>query len=141
LPGAIYSRLKSNAAAAAPHRYIKLPRELWTNGWLSVMSGPAITMMLIIWLESGPGVFEEDPPWVWLSPKMAEERYALSEDTRLKGTQELTRLGMIKTGTRAVPMEAFEFRRGRNTHQVNRHAIVNGPPGRTQHDRFWDPFS
>jgi hypothetical protein len=129
LPGATYARLQSNAAAAAPHRYIRLPRELWTHGWLSVMSGPAIAMMLILWAESGRDVASEQPPLVWLSPKMAEERYAVSEDTRLKGARELTRLGLIRTSRRAVTPESFEFRRGRNVHQVNLATLTAGPPG------------
>jgi len=138
LPGATYRRLKGNAAAAAPHRYIRLPRELWTHGWLSVMSGPAITMLLILWLESGREVVSERPPWVWLSPKMAEERYALSEETRLKGARELTNLGLINTARRAVSPESFEFRRGRNVHQIDREALMTGPPG-TSLSPFMNP--
>jgi hypothetical protein len=138
LPGATYTRLRPNAAAAAPHRYIRLPSQLWTNGWLSQLKGPGLTMLLILWLESGREV-NHTPPWVWLSPKMAEERYALSEETRLKGAQELTKLGLLKTNTRAVPADAFEFRRGRNSHQIQRLTITELRPGETPKEGFFRP--
>jgi hypothetical protein len=137
LPGSTYARLQRNAKAAAPHRYIRLPQQLWTNGWITRLSGPALTMLLVLWLESGKEVKSEDPRWVWLSPKMAEERYGLSEDVRLKGARELTQLGIVRTNTRAVPTDAFEFRRGRNSHQVQRHVIHHQRPGESDSEAFW----
>jgi hypothetical protein len=127
MPGAVYAKLKSNASLANPHRYIRLPKQLWTNGWLSVLSGPAIVMFLVLWLESGRAVHEQ-APWVWVSPSMAEKRYALSEETRLKGARELTRLGLVQTSTRAVPAEAFEYRRGRNSHMIDTVTLLNARP-------------
>ncbi|OLT40057.1 hypothetical protein BJF85_07030 [Saccharomonospora sp. CUA-673] len=130
LPGATYTRLRrSKPAAADAHRYIQLPRELWTNGWIGALSGPALTMLLVLWLETGKTIKHPDPKWVWLSPSMAHDRYGLSEETRLKGAQELTRLHLIRTSQRAVPPDAFQFRRGRNSHQVQQQVLVGQQPG------------
>jgi hypothetical protein len=59
-------------------------------------------MLLVLWLETGKAIKDTPAPWVWLSPAMAEERYGLSEDTRLKDARTLTKLGLIKTSTRHV---------------------------------------
>jgi hypothetical protein len=137
LPGSAFTRLRSKPAQAAKHRYIQLPSQLWTNGWINALdNGPALVMLLVIWLENGKAIKETPAPWVWLSPTMAEERYGLSEDTRLKGARKLTELGLIKTSTRHVPADAFEFRRGRNSYQVQRDTIVSLHPGETGLDAF-----
>ncbi|WP_439659175.1 hypothetical protein ACSHWB_43480 [Lentzea sp. HUAS TT2] len=136
LPGAAYARLRSKPAQAAPHRYIQLPGQLWTNGWIAALDyGPAIVMLLVLWLESGKTI--KDGPWVWLSPAMAESRYGLSEDTRLKGARKLTELGLIKTSTRHVPSDAFEFRRGRNSYQIQLDTIQTRQPGETEIEAFF----
>lgn len=138
LPGAAYTRLRPKPAQAARHRYIQVPSQLWTNGWITALDhGPALVMLLVLWLETGKAIKETPPPWVWLSPAMAEKRYGLSEDTRLKGARELTALGLIKTSTRHVPSDAFEFRRGRNSYQVQRSAVTSLRPGQNESDVFF----
>ncbi|MFI9452589.1 hypothetical protein [Amycolatopsis sp. NPDC052450] len=138
LPGAAYTRLKSKPAKAAPHRYIQLPGQLWTNGWIKELtSGPALVMLLVLWLESGREVKSSQPPWVWLSPSMAEQRYGLSEDTRLKGARELAKLGLVKISTRHVPGDAFEFRRGRHSYQIQRTRIMTVRPGDAEQHAFF----
>lgn len=63
-------------------------------------------------------------------------RYALSEETRLKGAQELTKIGLINLGRRAVPMDAFEYRRGRNTHQIQRQTLIELQPDQVHPKNF-----
>lgn len=127
LPGATYNRLKNNRDAAAPHRYIRLPRELWTQGWLSILSGPAIAMLLILWLEAGTEADQETHPWVWISPSMAEQRYAISEDTRSKGARQLANAGLVAIRRRPVSPDTFEYRRVRNVYRVDRAQLLAGP--------------
>lgn len=129
LPGATYSRLKNNRVAAAPHRYIRLPRELWTQGWLSVLSGPAIAMLLVLWLEAGTNAENDTHPLVWISPSMADQRYGLSEDTRTKGVRQLQRAGLIDIFRRPVSPDTFEYRRVRNVYQLDRTHLTQARPG------------
>ena len=85
LPGTAYNRLRNKkpASLADEHRYIQLPNELWTNGWLSLLSGAAVAMLLVLYTELGnrPATTTD----LWFSPHQADLRFGLREDTRSKG--------------------------------------------------------
>lgn len=129
LPGATYSRLKKDRVASAPHRYIRLPRELWTNGWISRLSGPAIAMLLVLWREAGTEADQDVHPQVWLSPSLADQRYALSEDTRYKGVRELQRAHLVEIFRKPISPDTFDYRRVRNVYKFDRSWLVEHKPG------------
>jgi DNA-binding transcriptional ArsR family regulator len=118
LPGTAYNRLRSKkpASLADEHRYIQLPNELWTNGWLSLLSGAAIAMLLVLYTELGnrPAATTD----LWFSPSQADHRFGLSEDTRSKGLRELRAAGLITARRQSVATDTFDFQRLRNVYHL-----------------------
>jgi hypothetical protein len=105
-----------------------LPVGFWTSGWAAVLSTPAIAMLLVLLAERGPKDVRE---FFWFSPKQAEQRYALSEDTRTRGVAELADAGII-TIKREPVSEDMGWSRVRNTYRVNIYRLKNPPkPGFT----------
>lgn len=117
LPGGAYNRLRKTPDQADQHRYIQLPAELWTKGWLSILSGAALAMLLVLYAEVG----NNDPSTtdVWFSPSRADLRYGLSEDTRSKGLRELQAAGLIDVRRAAISPDTFDFRRLRNVYRLD----------------------
>ncbi|WP_203819994.1 hypothetical protein [Paractinoplanes ferrugineus] len=53
-PGLAFNRLRRNKPQAAHiHRYIQLPPELWTSGWMAVLSPAAIAMLIVLRVQVG----------------------------------------------------------------------------------------
>lgn len=119
LPGAAYSRLRNKkpASVADEHRYFQLPNELWTNGWIPVLSGAAIAMLLVLYAELGNK--EPETADLWFSPSHAEQRYGLSEDTRSKGLRELRAANLITARRQSIAPDTFDFQRLRNVYRLN----------------------
>ncbi|MET7695123.1 hypothetical protein ABZT06_45740 [Streptomyces sp. NPDC005483] len=87
------------------HRYIQIPKTFWTCGHIAVLSGAAVAMFLALLCENG-GLGEDLP--LWFSPREAEGRFALSEDTRSKGLRELADAGLVTTKRRPVNETDFQ---------------------------------
>lgn len=117
LPGTAYQRLRAKPEKADAHRYIQIPDGFWTNGWVAVLSGAAVAMMLVLYTELGnsPAATTD----LWFSPRQASMRYGLSEDTRSKGLRELRAAGVINARQRSASRDTFDFRRLRNTYRLN----------------------
>lgn len=116
LPGTAYQRLRAKPEKADAHRYIQVPDDFWTNGWIATLSGAAVAMMLVLYTELGnsPAATTD----LWFSPRQASMRYGLSEDTRSKGLRELRAAGVISARQRSASRDAFDFRRLRNTYRL-----------------------
>ena len=97
------------------HRYVQLPPEFWTNGWMATLSAPAVAMYLILLNEKGASAASTG---LWLSPKVAGERYGLSSDTRTSGFDELRRARLIDLRRQAVSSRVFDVVRYRNVHTL-----------------------
>lgn len=97
------------------HRYIQIPPTFWTSGWLAVLTAPAIAMYLVLLAEQGPN---EAGIELWLSPRLANERYGMSSDTRTAGLDELRRAGLITVRRKAVASGIFDVVRYRNVHTL-----------------------
>jgi hypothetical protein len=123
LPGTAYNRLRNKkpAGLADEHRYIQIPNELWTNGWLSLLSGAAIAMLLVLYAELGN---RPATTGLWFSPRQADLRFGLSEDTRSKGLRELRGAELITAYRQPVATDTFDFQRLRNVYHLE--------PGRLQ---------
>lgn len=91
-----------------------------------------LVMLLVLFVESSKEITSPEPRWIWLSPTMSEQRYALSEETRLRGGKELAQLGLIKLSKQQPPTQVFEFRRGRNSHQLQTAGLAQPPPRRAR---------
>ena len=94
-PGHAANRLRNTNQVTA-HLYTQLPRELWTQGYMAMLTGPGLAFLLILLDQQAlkmPGLDKLQP--MWFSPKVLAERYALSDDTRTKGMNDLRELGLI----------------------------------------------
>jgi hypothetical protein len=118
LPGAAYNRLRNKKPRdlAEEHRYIQLPNELWTKGWIPVLSGAAVAMLLVLYTELGSKNPEHTD--LWFSPRQAELRYGLSEDTRSKGLRELRAAELITARRQPIAPDNFDFQRLRNVYRL-----------------------
>lgn len=115
LPGLAYNKARGKGEQWR-HRYIQLPDTLWTNGWLSVLSGPALAMLLVLHSELGrrdPGSTD-----IWFSPARAKQLFGLSEDTRSKGLRELRAAGLVSARRRSATRDVLDFKRVRNTYRL-----------------------
>jgi hypothetical protein len=81
-PGRAANRLRDTDEASS-HYYVQIPHEVWTSGYMSMLTGPGVALLLILLDQYGPGKIA-DPHPVWFSPKVLLERYGLSDDTRNK---------------------------------------------------------
>jgi len=100
-PGAAAKKEKEEGLlglGAVVHRYIQIPQTFWTRGHIAVLSGAGVAMFLVLLAENG-GLGEKA---LWFSPREADTRFALSEDTRSKGLRELAAAGLITTKRRPV---------------------------------------
>ena len=130
LPGKAFSRARGTGDEWR-HRYIQIPDTLWTNGWLATLSGAALAMLLVLYVELG----QDDPEStdLWFSPSRADRLYGLSEDTRSKGLRELRAAGLVSSRRKPASRNALDFRRMRNTYrletaQLNKIAQVPSKP-------------
>jgi len=90
---------------------------------MSLLSGAAIGMLLVLIYETQ----RAGTHTVWISPSLADMRYALSEDTRSKGVMQLEQASLVHTYRRAVAPDAFDYRRFRNVYEVRTDVLTQGP--------------
>ncbi|HLI15521.1 MAG TPA: hypothetical protein VKV23_05660 [Acidimicrobiales bacterium] len=117
-PGPV--RLLSQSGTGDPYvrpsggddRYVRLPLGLWRNGWIVVLSGAALAILIILLdLQGGR------PTAQWVSPRQAHIRYDLSPETWTKGVRELAERGLVTV--KKIPQgDIFDYRRMRNTYWV-----------------------
>ncbi len=124
LPGAAWSRLKGNDDAQRAHRYVQVPANFWTQGWVAVLSGPAVAMFLALLRELGPHGADTE---LWFSPRAATERFALSEDARSKGLRELVDAQLVEVTRRSLNPQDFDFQRVRNVYRLRPEALADTP--------------
>lgn len=98
--------------SGAKERYVRIPLGLWRNGWIVVLSGAALAILIILLdMQSGRSTAQ------WLSPRVARGRYDLSPETWTKGVRELAEHGIVKVKRR--PQGAiFDYKRMRNAYWV-----------------------
>lgn len=125
VPGAKLASIKATNSNEDPaaHRYIKVPRELWENGWIAVLTTPALAMLLVLLTHSASGN-EED---LWFSVGFADARYRLSEDTRIRGLNELRRLELVTVRRKPIGRNRLDVSRLRNTYTLRRVAFEQPP--------------
>lgn len=87
--------------------YITLPLELWSRGWINVMSARALYVYVclrLMFVSKSAG----DPVHV---SKWERERFAMSDDTWQRGVAELERLGLIGSSTEVVAADSWSHDR------------------------------
>jgi hypothetical protein len=136
-----YSRPGAEVVAE-PDWYFQLPQELWSKGWMGVLSGAGLVALVILWDESWGrpgmktqardgrgGIGYERPvrmPEVWLAEALLKDRYRISYDVWEKGVKELVAFGLVHQ--RFVPEPAgFRSRHRRRKLRLVLAAMRAGP--------------
>ena len=109
----VYTRPKpdGDGKVAEEDIWVNVPAELWSQGWMAVLSGTALTTLLILLDESlgRPEAKGEERTgrggttythitksgWVWIAESVLESRYRVSYDFWGKGLKELSAHGLI----------------------------------------------
>lgn len=123
VPGALITRLKNSGKPFNDHLYVKVPKELWTNGWIVALSGPGLAMLLVLLVHARGR--QED---VWLSPGWANKRYMISDDTRRRGVRDLESLGLVTIRSRVMSRGSLDVPRRRNVYVLNHEVLVSSRP-------------
>ncbi|WP_329167440.1 hypothetical protein OHB49_45170 (plasmid) [Streptomyces sp. NBC_01717] len=76
---------KATKQEKAANLYVQLAAGFWTKGWVAHLSGAAIAMYLVLLHEQ----MGEENKSVWIAPRMGQERFDLSDETRRKGLKAL----------------------------------------------------
>ncbi len=126
-PGERVDELRKSGRDYSDHVYFKVPNELWTNGWLAALNGRSLAMLLVLLQQTaGEGRANRE---VWFSPRVAETRLRLSEDTRKAGIDDLRELGLVSVRRRPVTPDFLSSTRSRNTYTLHLdHLRRNIPP-------------
>lgn len=106
------------------HLYAQIPSELWTQGYMALLSGAGLAFFLILLHQ----LALRSPPLIalmplWISPKNLADHYAISDDTRSKGMTELQDLGLITISRRPINPGDFDIQRLRNTYTLHLDAL------------------
>ena len=84
----------------------------------ALLSGAGIALYLILLDQYGPGQLSDAPDPVWFSPQAFKDRYALSEDTRAKGINDLQDLGLVTVTRQPINPGYFDLERIRNAYTL-----------------------
>lgn len=106
--------------------YITLPLELWSRGWINVMSARALFVYVTLRLMFVSKA-ESDPVHVSVWER---QRFAMSDDTWHRGVAELQRLGLVRSDTAVVSADDWSTdRRPRKVLYLNRdYLLENNSP-------------
>jgi hypothetical protein len=102
--------------------YIKLPHTLWTNGWMAILSGTAIALLLILLDFSGAS----STPF-WMSPSLAASQYGLSPDSWTRAKVELEYHELVSVLRVPISPSAFSERRMRNQYAIELTRLESPP--------------
>jgi len=134
-PGAVNNRLTQQLQNATGleekalreqregERYLQLQPALWTQGWIQTLSGPGLSMLLVLLAEAAGGTDRD----LWLTPDLARRRYGLSPATRSSGLRELYDLKAVTMKRRTISRDVFDYRRMRNVYRINWPALTDQP--------------
>ncbi|MFF8271915.1 hypothetical protein ACF059_31745 [Streptomyces sp. NPDC016562] len=101
-------------------RYVGMPIEFWTSGWLLQLS-PTATALLFA-LRDALGGYSE-PQYIHTAKR---QRYGLSSDTWTKGRKELEAQGLL-TVKREPQGDFYDFTRLRNAYQLDLEKLTDSP--------------
>jgi hypothetical protein len=123
IPGVAATIARDRGRGLEAHRYVQLPASVWTMGWMAVLSPPALAALLILLAEqNGPTLRA-----IWLSPRAARDRYALSDQTRYKGLAQLEALQLVHKEKHTLARSSYEFKRIRNSYALALDRLEDSP--------------
>jgi hypothetical protein len=107
--------------------YFQLPAEFWTSGWLAVLNGPAVAMLLALIAEARG---KDRTSELWFSPAVARKQLCISDDTRSQGLRELVSCGLASMKRRSVNRSVFDAKKVRNVYMLDLDKLTAGPASR-----------
>jgi len=123
-----FAALEAKREAGEPETrddyYVTLPADFFTRGWIAVLTGPGVAMLLVMVLEAR---YSNRTKGLWHSPAQATRRFGLSQDTRTAGLQELERYGIVDRRTGPVAPGVFDMRRRRNIYDLHVEQLLANP--------------
>ena len=125
-PGERIDELRRAGQDITEHLYFKVPNGLWTNGWIAALTGRGLAMLLVL-LQQTAGAGREDRE-VWFSPRAAERRLHLSQETIKAGIEDLDELGLVTVNRRPVTYNPLEPTRVRKTYTLHTTRLTHGEP-------------
>lgn len=133
-----YAALEAKREAGDPESrddyYVTLPADFFTRGWVSVLSAPAVAMLLVMVLEAR---YSRKTKGLWHSPAQSNSRFGLSQDTRTAGLQELELYGIVDRRTGPVSPGVFDMKRRRNVYDLHLEQL-RVEPGKPRPDQEFD---
>lgn len=116
--GPVVQVVHPTGAIQAP--YITLPLELWSNGWINVMTARALYVYVCLRLLLGNNA-QAKYVSVW-----DREGFAMSDDTWHRGVAELERLGLVSSTMDTVKSDDWsQDLRPRRVHSLELTTLVN----------------
>jgi hypothetical protein len=104
-------------------QYISVPLGLWQQQWITVLSGAAVGMLIILLDLQGGTKSAARAPSLGTAQRV---RYCLSDDTWTRATTELAHYGLL-TVRRVAHGRDFDWKRLRNTYWIDKDKL-NEPP-------------
>jgi hypothetical protein len=104
-------------------RWVSLPLGLWTEQWITSLSGSALALLLVLLELQGGRKSPAEAPWASGDQKA---RYGLSEATWTRATKELRAQGLL-TVRRITQGQDFDWRRMRHTYWVTIQRLDSPP--------------
>ncbi len=101
--------------------YITLPLELWSRGWINVLSARALFAYVCLRL-----LFVSKPEGTSLHVSVWErQRFAMSDDTWQQASQDLEGLGLVSSSIEKVAADSWSHdRRRRKVVRLNEHYLI-----------------
>lgn len=122
---ALEARRKAGEELGRDDYYLTLQATFFTNGWIAVLSAPAVAMLLVMVLEAK---YSRRTTSLWHSPALAKSRFGLSQDSRTAGLRELEKYKIVDRKTQGVSSKVFDRKRRRNTYDLHLEQL-NVTPG------------
>jgi hypothetical protein len=127
VPGASIKRLQESGRPINRELYDKVPRSLWTSGWLPVLSGPELACFLIL-LSARHATMDSADAGSWFTSSLLKERYDMSDETRQRGMQGLQRHGLVAVRPIVVARSPLDFQRSRKQYKLLLERLDSAPP-------------
>jgi hypothetical protein len=105
-------------------RYVQLPYSFWAKGWIGVLDGSAIAMLLALLAQAERTHKIGD---LWFSESVGRGRLDLSSDLRSAGLRQLEDYHLLLSRKQSISRSSFDAKRLRKTYTLRLAQLVAGP--------------
>jgi hypothetical protein len=120
----LLSPLGKGAKYARPTMpYIGVPLGLWSNQWITVLSGSALALLIVLLDLQGGRKSPNNSPFATAAQ---HQQYSLSDATWSRGSQELQKDDLLSIRKKTTSRD-FDWRRVRNTYWIDKARLDQSP--------------